>query len=196
MRLIDERELIRRISELPDLRTMSTATIGKIIKECTTIDAVPLDRLGDFGKLFMDYEGCPRGAMGRMGGVPIEKEVLYMKPITDVDGGRWIPVNADALHDLVKKYASLLDSGAQPVIRCLACTRRSNSGLCYKHGHMVADDFFCAHGTTENVKKSKPAKVIEKKTEERCLATGGLCSKCTPGPCDHRRTVILDDSGQ
>lgn len=44
MRLIDERDLIRRISELPDLRTMSTATIGKIIKECTTIDAVPVIR--------------------------------------------------------------------------------------------------------------------------------------------------------
>lgn len=42
MELIDKRELIRRISELPDLRTMSTATIGKIIKECTTIDAVPV----------------------------------------------------------------------------------------------------------------------------------------------------------
>lgn len=39
MRLIDERELIRRISELPDLRTISTGTIGKIIKECRTIDA-------------------------------------------------------------------------------------------------------------------------------------------------------------
>lgn len=42
MRLIDERELIRRISELPDLRTMNTATIGKIIKECSTIDAEPV----------------------------------------------------------------------------------------------------------------------------------------------------------
>ena len=42
MRLIDERELIRCISELPDLRTISTGTIGKIIKECTTIDAEPV----------------------------------------------------------------------------------------------------------------------------------------------------------
>lgn len=79
---------------------------------------------------------------------------------------------------------------AVPVIRCLACSWRANSGLCYKHGHMVADDFFCAHGTTENVEKSKPAKVIEKKTEEICLATGRACSKCTPGPCDHRRQEI------
>lgn len=86
------------------------------VDNAPAIEAVPLDRLGDFGKLFMDYKGCPRGAMGRMGGVPIEEEVLYMKPITDVDGGRWIPVNADALHELVKKYASLRDSAAQPVV--------------------------------------------------------------------------------
>lgn len=44
MRLIEARELIRRISELPDLRTISTGTIGKIIKECSTIDAVPVVR--------------------------------------------------------------------------------------------------------------------------------------------------------
>ena len=85
------------------------------VKHAPAIEAVPLDRLGDFGKLFMDYEGCPRGAMGRAC-MPIEEEVLMMKPITDVDGGRWIPVNADALHELVKKYASLRDNAAQPVV--------------------------------------------------------------------------------
>lgn len=42
MRLIDERDLIRRISELPDLRTMNTATIGKIIKACPTVEAEPV----------------------------------------------------------------------------------------------------------------------------------------------------------
>lgn len=42
MELIDKRELIRRLSELPDLRTMNTATIGKIIKECAVIDAAPV----------------------------------------------------------------------------------------------------------------------------------------------------------
>lgn len=85
------------------------------VKHAPAIEAVPLDRLGDFGRLFMDYKGCPRGAMGRAC-MPIEEEVLMMKPITDVDGGRWIPVNADALHELVKKYASLRDNAAQPVV--------------------------------------------------------------------------------
>lgn len=61
------------------------------------------ERLGAFGKLFADYKGCPRGAMGR-GCMPIEEEVLMMRPIRDVDGGEWIPVNADALRELVDKY--------------------------------------------------------------------------------------------
>lgn len=47
MRLIDERELIRRIAELPDLRTLSTATVGKCIKECRTIDAAEVVRCKD-----------------------------------------------------------------------------------------------------------------------------------------------------
>lgn len=60
------------------------------------------ERLGAFGNLFVDYKGCPRGAMGRAC-VPIEEEVLMMQPIRDVEGGEWIPVNADALHELVAK---------------------------------------------------------------------------------------------
>ena len=61
------------------------------------------ERLGAFGRLFAVYKGCPRGAMGRAC-VPIEEEVLMMQPIRDVDGGEWIPVNADALRELVDRY--------------------------------------------------------------------------------------------
>lgn len=71
-----------------------------------TLKAVPAERLGEFGELFMDYKGCPRGAVGRAC-MPIEEEVLRMKDLTDVDGGKWIPVNADALHELVEKYTAL-----------------------------------------------------------------------------------------
>lgn len=60
-------------------------------------------RLGNFGMLFIDYKGCPRGAMGRAC-MPLEEEVLTMQPIRDVDGGEWIPVNADALRELVDRY--------------------------------------------------------------------------------------------
>lgn len=62
-----------------------------------------MKRLGSFGKFFVDYAGCPRGAVGRAC-CTIEEEVLMMQPIIDVDGGEWIPVNADALHELVERY--------------------------------------------------------------------------------------------
>lgn len=60
------------------------------------------ERLGYFGKLFMRYSGDPRGHMGRMGNATIVGEVLSMQVIEDVDGGRWIPVQEDVLHDLLK----------------------------------------------------------------------------------------------
>lgn len=91
---------------------------GERTEDCQmTIDTITyierleatLDRLGDFGKLFADYTGCPRGATGRAA-LPIEEEVLAMKPIRDVDNGEWIPVNADALRELVAKYKQLRDA--------------------------------------------------------------------------------------
>ena len=61
MRLIDERELVRRIAELPDLRNLNTSTVGKCIKECRTIDAVQVVRCRDclnFGiKASIKYDG-------------------------------------------------------------------------------------------------------------------------------------------
>lgn len=68
-----------------------------------------MKRLGEFGKLFLDYEGCSRGAMGRAC-MPLEEEVLLMPELTDVDGGVWIPVNADALHELVELFVHLQNS--------------------------------------------------------------------------------------
>lgn len=61
-------------------------------KELKTV----LERLGEFGQLFIDYVGCPRGAMGRQC-APLTEKLLSMPVITDVDGGRWRPVNEDAL---------------------------------------------------------------------------------------------------
>lgn len=83
-----------------------------------------------------------------------------------------------------------------PVIRCKACAWRSASGFCGRHGHPVGDDFFCANGTTEIVKKSKPAKKPEKKPEERCGLTDKPCTRCRPDACEHRRTAVPDGSGQ
>lgn len=59
-----------------------------------------LERLGEFGQLFIDYVGCPRGAMGRQG-APLTEELLSMPVITDVDGGRWRPVNEEALQEAI-----------------------------------------------------------------------------------------------
>lgn len=65
-------------------------------KELETV----LERLGEFGQLFIDYVGCPRGAMGRQG-APLTEELLSMPVITDVDGGRWRPVNEEALQEAI-----------------------------------------------------------------------------------------------
>ena len=59
-----------------------------------------LERLGEFGRLFIDYVGCPRGAMGSME-APLTEELLSMPVITDVDGGRWRTVNEDALQEAI-----------------------------------------------------------------------------------------------
>ena len=60
-----------------------------------------IDRMGKFGQLFVEYEGCPRGAMGRMCDATIQEEALAMDMLTDVDMGRWRPVNEDVLQDLL-----------------------------------------------------------------------------------------------
>ena len=85
-----------------------------------------MNRMGKFWKLFVDYEGCPRGACGRAA-VPIEEEVLLMEQMTDVDGGKWIPVNADALRELVEKYKQLEER-----IQLMLIQMKGDCGVC-KH---------------------------------------------------------------
>lgn len=72
-----------------------------------------IERQGEFGRRFLNYTGCPRGAVGRMGPAGGEelshkdllvREALSQPVIEDVDGGRWIPVNADVLHELVNAF--------------------------------------------------------------------------------------------
>ncbi len=108
---IMEHDLLLHESEVEIVEEICTR-----VRDLPAIDAVPVEHLGEFGRLFVDYKGCPRGAMGRLGGVLIEEEVLYMKPITDVDGGHWIPVNEDALHELVSEYKKRV-----PVVRRKDC---------------------------------------------------------------------------
>lgn len=76
-------------------------------EDCTKYkDAI--ERMGEFGRLFVEYSGCPRGAVGRYCG-PLEKEIMSMGVIKDVDGGEWVPVNKDELVELVGRYHLLAE---------------------------------------------------------------------------------------
>lgn len=63
-----------------------------------------IERMGQFGELFVEYDGDPRGPVGRAGGISIEDEAQIMPVITDVDGGRWRPVQEEVLQDLLKQF--------------------------------------------------------------------------------------------
>lgn len=73
-----------------------------------------INRMGEFGRLFVEYAGCSRGAVGRQC-APLLQEVVSMGIIKDVDGGEWVPVNKDALVELVGRYKMLAAmSGGDP----------------------------------------------------------------------------------
>ena len=70
-------------------------------------------RLGEFGQLFVEYKGCPRGAIGPRGWpggkeLPDRIQVLIqdlhrMKPVKDVDGNVWRPVLENDLNQLIER---------------------------------------------------------------------------------------------
>ena len=68
-----------------------------------------VDRMGEFGKRFLQYSGDPRGIIGEAGyaesGDVIERAkelVMHYEPITDVDGNVWRPVLEDSLQLLIR----------------------------------------------------------------------------------------------
>lgn len=67
-----------------------------------------VERLGEFGRLFVAYKGDPRGPAGRPGGLSLKDEGLSMPVLEDVDGGRWRPVNEDALRELLARMDELV----------------------------------------------------------------------------------------
>lgn len=78
--------------------------IVKSIQNAPAVDAVPVERLGRIGKLFLPYKGCSRGHVGRMGApATLEEEALFWGVITDVDGWRWVPVVEAVLMELIEK---------------------------------------------------------------------------------------------
>lgn len=64
-----------------------------------------MEHLGRFGRLFVDYKGCPRGPRGELGDVPGGKHILLNEdPIVDVEGDTWIPVYAKDLYRYIDKH--------------------------------------------------------------------------------------------
>lgn len=66
-----------------------------------------IQRMGIFGKLFLDYSGDPRGQMGKPGDSTDEEWATMMDPIQDVEGEWWRPVQEQALQNLICKIKSL-----------------------------------------------------------------------------------------
>lgn len=82
-------------------------------EDCTKYK-VAIERMGAFGRLFVEYAGCSRGPMGRQC-APLLQEIVSMGIIKDIDGGEWVPVNKDALVELVGRYKMLAAmSGGDP----------------------------------------------------------------------------------
>lgn len=91
---------------------ISSEEVEQTIVEAPAVEAVPVERLGKLGKLMMPYKGCPRGPMGRMGSpATMKDEAFVMDIITDVDGGKWIPVQESVLHELVEGFEALRPKG-------------------------------------------------------------------------------------
>lgn len=90
----DVRNLLNRVADYED-SGLEPTEIAEIQRK-----AEALDSMGEFGRLFMPYKGCPRGAQGRLC-TPLIEELQCEAVITDVDGGRWRPVNEDALQEAI-----------------------------------------------------------------------------------------------
>lgn len=79
------------------------------------VDAVPVEMLGEWGKLLLHYKGDPRGQVGRMCDGHLEEEALHWGVVTDADGGRWVPVQEAVLLELIEKAKE------RGVVHCCEC---------------------------------------------------------------------------
>lgn len=82
---------------------MEPETIGALCKELNQYkDAV--ERMGNFGRLFVQYSGDPRGQMGHRGNRNDEIENATMfSTIEDVEGDVWRPVLERVLQSLIQR---------------------------------------------------------------------------------------------
>ena len=73
-----------------------------------------IQRLETFGNLFVEYSGDPRGPKGVPGTGKLEDWILSVPVLTDVDGGKWRPVQEEALEELLKRYRALEGGKGEP----------------------------------------------------------------------------------
>lgn len=79
-----------------------------------------IDRMGEFGKLFLQYSGDPRGMIGEAGYVEAgdvveraKESVMHYETITDVDGNVWRPVLEDKLQFLIRCMTERAENAAE-----------------------------------------------------------------------------------
>lgn len=125
-----------------------------------------IDRMGEFGQLFVEYEGCPRGAMGRMGDATIQEEALAMDMLTDVDMGRWRPVNEDVLQDLLRK--AVIETGKEQNGEPLTMEQLRE----IPHGK-IKDSTLQSICDRANEIACKPANIDRETWEKPCSVCGG-----------------------
>lgn len=109
-----ENDLIFRNDAIDSLlrqpNTPTPSVIRRVLRQVPAVDAVPVERLGKIGKLFIPYSGCPRGPVGRMGEpVTLAEEAMFWGVIVDEDGTRFVPVVEEVLHELIEKASAVID---------------------------------------------------------------------------------------
>ena len=159
-----ENDLMSRSALLKKKREMELefAVTERDIESAPAVDAVPVEKLGKFGRLFLPYKGCPRGRVGRMGDGHLEEEALFWGTIEDVDGGRWVPVVEAVLLELIEKAKSAVDANEA----------------------VHTADFLLANGVTVAKDTDVPSKWISIKDGlpgEKCLAYSSECMEMMIG---------------
>lgn len=89
-----------------------------------------IERMGKFGQLFVEYEGCPRGAMGRLCCNTIQEEALAMDMLIDVDGGKWRPINEEVLQEIISKLNERKENNIMNTAEMWL--KAQEDGMCYE----------------------------------------------------------------
>lgn len=126
-----------------------------------------IDRMGLFGKLFVEYSGDPRGPMGRVGGMSIVEEAQIMPVITDADGGTWSPVPEEVLQEPLKQI-----NRWKEICFNAACEKQELSA------------------TAEKLERERDAAIaeIERHMFQEVIAGGEPCDRCSNAiysPCEY-----------